>query len=88
MLSNLLDNACKWAKSTVKIKSEPKNGAVVLTVDDDGPGPAPSMRDIVLQRGMRADEAALVQDSDWQSSVISPNSTQGVFRWKIPLWAA
>ncbi|HEY6968285.1 MAG TPA: ATP-binding protein, partial [Candidatus Angelobacter sp.] len=58
MLGNLLDNACKWAKSTVKIQSVQENGAVVLTVDDDGPGIAPNMRDVVLQRGVRADEAA------------------------------
>ena len=31
---------------------------VVITVDDDGPGLEPSMRDAVLQRGVRADEAA------------------------------
>lgn len=58
MLGNLLDNACKWAKSSVKIQSIQESGAVVLTVDDDGPGLAPSMRDAVLQRGVRADEAA------------------------------
>lgn len=58
MLGNLLDNACKWAKSAVKIQSVQESGAVVLTVDDDGPGLAPSMRDAVLQRGVRADEAA------------------------------
>jgi signal transduction histidine kinase len=29
-----------------------------MTVDDDGPGLAASMRDIVLQRGVRADEVA------------------------------
>jgi signal transduction histidine kinase len=58
MLGNLLDNACKWAKSNVKIQSLQENGAVVLTIDDDGPGLAPSMRDAVLQRGVRADEAA------------------------------
>ena len=58
MLGNLLDNACKWAKSNVKIQSVRENGAVVLTVDDDGPGLPPSMRDQVLRRGVRADEAA------------------------------
>jgi signal transduction histidine kinase len=58
MLGNLLDNACKWAKSTVGIQSARENGAIVLTVDDDGAGLPPSMRDRVLQRGVRADEAS------------------------------
>jgi signal transduction histidine kinase len=58
MLGNLLDNACKWATSTVKIQSALEDGPVVLTVDDDGPGLDPSMRDAVLKRGVRADEAA------------------------------
>jgi len=58
MLGNLLDNACKWARSKIEIRSTRESGAVVVTVDDDGPGLAPSMRDAVLQRGVRADEAA------------------------------
>jgi len=58
MLGNLLDNACKWAKSTIKIRSAQDDGFIVLTVDDDGPGLAPNMRDAVLQRGVRVDEAA------------------------------
>jgi light-regulated signal transduction histidine kinase (bacteriophytochrome) len=56
MLGNLLDNACKWAKSNVKIQSVQESGAVVLSVDDDGPGLPPCTRDQVLQRGVRADE--------------------------------
>ncbi len=58
MLGNLLDNACKWAKSTVKIQSVREDQAVVLTIDDDGTGISPSMRGVVQQRGVRADEAA------------------------------
>jgi signal transduction histidine kinase len=58
MLGNLLDNACKWAKSRVAIDASSSSAAVVITVDDDGPGLEASMRDIVLQRGVRADEAA------------------------------
>jgi signal transduction histidine kinase len=58
MLGNLLDNGCKWARSKVKIGSVQEIGAVVLIVDDDGPGLAVAMREQVLQRGVRADEAA------------------------------
>ena len=58
MLGNLLDNACKWARSRVVIASADGAGAVVVTVDDDGPGLDASKRNIVLQRGVRADEAA------------------------------
>jgi signal transduction histidine kinase len=58
MLGNLLDNACKWARTRVDVESIAQNGAVTIVVDDDGPGLDPSMRSAVLQRGVRADEAA------------------------------
>ena len=58
MLGNLLDNACKWARSRVVLSSWDEEGAVVIAVDDDGPGLSPSLREAVLQRGVRADEAA------------------------------
>jgi signal transduction histidine kinase len=58
MLGNLLDNACKWARSRVVVSSCDAGTTVILiTVDDDGPGLAPPLRDSVLQRGVRADEA-------------------------------
>ena len=58
MLGNLLDNACKWAKSRVTISSAQIDTRVMITVDDDGPGLPAAMRDVVLQRGVRADEAS------------------------------
>ncbi|MEO7133940.1 MAG: ATP-binding protein [Vicinamibacterales bacterium] len=58
LLGNLIDNACKWAKSRVEIGSSIDAGQVVTTVDDDGPGLAAELREAVLQRGVRADEAA------------------------------
>jgi signal transduction histidine kinase len=58
MLGNLLDNACKWARSRVGVKSEIDGSAIAITVDDDGPGLAAEMRKAVLNRGVRADEAA------------------------------
>ena len=58
MLGNLLDNACKWGRSRVSIESVAGPQSIVITVDDDGPGLDPSMREVVFQRGVRADEAA------------------------------
>ena len=58
MLGNLMDNAFKWAKSSVKLQSVQERGAIAVTVDDDGPGLPLSMREEVLRRGVRADEAA------------------------------
>ncbi len=67
MLGNLLDNACKWARTRIDLTSSAPAAAgfslpgarlVCITVDDDGPGVPTEMRGAVLQRGVRADEAA------------------------------
>jgi signal transduction histidine kinase len=58
MLGNLLDNACKWAKSRVLLGASDDGSYIAMTIDDDGPGLHPSMRHQVLRRGVRADEAA------------------------------
>jgi two-component system sensor histidine kinase PhoQ len=62
LLGNLLDNACKWCRSRVRIEVAVVEGAdtrtaLRLTIDDDGPGIAEHDRAKVLQRGGRADEA-------------------------------
>jgi signal transduction histidine kinase len=56
MLGNLLDNACKWARTRTHIASTATDGVVTIVVDDDGPGIEPSLVSAVLQRGGRADE--------------------------------
>jgi signal transduction histidine kinase len=56
MLGNLLDNACKWARSRVAIASAVDHDRLLISVDDDGPGLDPSLRAQVLQRGVRADQ--------------------------------
>ena len=58
MLGNILDNACKWARSAVTVSASDTPGGIAIVVDDDGPGIALAMRDPVLQRGVRADETA------------------------------
>ena len=61
MLGNLLDNACKWAKSTVRLRAATApSGAglrIRITVEDDGPGIPDSQRDALFDRGQRADES-------------------------------
>ncbi len=58
MLGNLLDNACKWAKSGIAVEATRSGAMLVLTVDDDGPGLDPALRGAVLERGVRIDQAA------------------------------
>lgn len=58
MLGNLLDNASKWARATVQVSATLRGDTVVISVDDDGPGLDPAMRNAVLSRGVRVDESA------------------------------
>lgn len=56
ILSNLLDNACKWAQGRIKITARHADGGIILTVADDGPGIAGDLRDKVFDVGARLDE--------------------------------
>ncbi|WP_162913064.1 sensor histidine kinase [Rhodospirillaceae bacterium SYSU D60014] len=56
MLGNLLDNACKWAKSQVRLTVFLKSGYLVFKIEDDGPGLADDQRAAVFRRGKRLDE--------------------------------
>jgi len=58
MLGNLLDNACKWADRKIAQRSTDLNDAIVIEVEDDGPGIPTESRERALQRGVRVDEAA------------------------------
>lgn len=59
LLGNLLDNACKWARSRVEVHCTTLQAGsrLCLTLDDDGPGIAPARRSAVLHRGVRLDES-------------------------------
>jgi len=58
MLGNIIENGCKWARSRVLVDARREGAQVVIIVDDDGPGLPESMREAVLGRGVRADQAA------------------------------
>jgi two-component system sensor histidine kinase PhoQ len=63
LLGNLLDNACKWCRSRVRIAATleadgaDSRRALHIVIEDDGPGIAEAHRARVLQRGGRVDEA-------------------------------
>jgi signal transduction histidine kinase len=56
LLGNLLDNACKWARSQVRLSIARVGQGIELSIDDDGPGIAAEARAAVLDRGARLDE--------------------------------
>lgn len=64
MLGNLLDNACRWARTTVRVASAECGDRVVITVDDDGPGLPASMREAVLLRGVRGEQHDQTRPAD------------------------
>ena len=57
MLGNLMDNACKWSRETVRVTLARRGQRLELSVEDDGPGLAPDARARVFDRGSRLDEA-------------------------------
>ncbi|HRD74961.1 MAG TPA: sensor histidine kinase [Hyphomicrobiaceae bacterium] len=60
LIGNLLDNACKWARSRITLDMQVRSaeGAkrLVLTVDDDGKGLTAEQRAQGVKRGRRLDE--------------------------------
>jgi signal transduction histidine kinase len=63
MLGNLLDNACKWARTAVRLtvaqpRSDPRGitRRLQITVEDDGPGLTEEQRQRIGKRGTRLDE--------------------------------
>jgi signal transduction histidine kinase len=58
MVGNLLDNACKWAKSQVWVSAARCDGAgnFEVLLDDDGPGLTGPDRAKAVKRGQRLDE--------------------------------
>lgn len=61
VVGNLIDNACKWARSMVRVSAWSDGGPdarrLRIAIDDDGPGIAAERRDSVMARGARLDES-------------------------------
>jgi two-component system, OmpR family, sensor histidine kinase PhoQ len=62
IVGNLLDNACKWCKHNIKVsvtknpRKDRRDYALLIQIDDDGPGIPDGKLNEILKRGVRADE--------------------------------
>ena len=57
LVRNLADNAARHARSAVALGVLERDGQVLLTVDDDGPGVPAAERERIFERFVRLDEA-------------------------------
>ncbi|WP_294058905.1 ATP-binding protein, partial [Thiolapillus sp.] len=55
LAGNLLDNAAKWAQHRIRLQLK-TNSELFLSLEDDGPGIDPELREALLARGQRLDE--------------------------------
>lgn len=58
ILGNLMENACKWATSCVRVAAEQNRERLLLIVDDDGPGMSAEQAAEASRRGKRFEEIA------------------------------
>jgi signal transduction histidine kinase len=56
LFGNLLDNACKWAKTTARVEVSERGAALHFRVDDDGPGVDDALLDRLGRGTLRTDE--------------------------------
>lgn len=56
LIGNLLDNAAQWARTQVQLRAQRVDQAILLSIEDDGPGLSETEREKVLGRGLRLDE--------------------------------
>ena len=59
LIGNLLDNAHKWANERVDIRAKLEEEAIILIIEDDGPGVASEELKLLTNRGRRLDETTM-----------------------------
>jgi signal transduction histidine kinase len=55
ILGNLIENAARFAKSSIRVIASNAADATTITIADDGPGIAETDKELVLSRGVRLD---------------------------------
>ena len=56
VLGNVIDNACKWARTRVQVNVELKDKRISIAIEDDGVGIPEAKREHVFKPGRRLDE--------------------------------
>lgn len=56
MIGNLMENACKWASTEVKVTITDSPQGITIDVEDDGKGLSAEEREAAMKRGVRLDE--------------------------------
>ncbi len=56
LVENLLENAARHARSVVRVRVQPDGARVALSVEDDGPGVPPELRERIFERFVRGDD--------------------------------
>jgi signal transduction histidine kinase len=56
LADNLLENANRHARTSVRVRVQPDGERVALSVEDDGPGVPPELRERIFERFVRADD--------------------------------
>lgn len=98
LCGNLMENAFRLCISTVRVSAEINDkGEFELRVEDDGPGVAESLRQKILERGVRADTHSpgqgiglavcheIVQSYNGTLTIEESNLEGAMFRIRIPL---
>ncbi len=100
LLGNLLDNACKWCRSRVRVSASADGSfaareRLMVVVEDDGPGISAENRARIGQRGVRTDESkpghgiglAMVQETIemYGGTLLIDDSTLGGARFVVRL---
>ncbi len=56
IVGNLIDNACKWARSEVRVDVSADDQEIIISIEDDGVGLNPSKYEMAIKRGVKLDE--------------------------------
>jgi two-component system OmpR family sensor kinase len=64
ILAPLVENGCRYARTRVRVVADSRPGAIVYTIEDDGPGVPDDEREAIFEPGRRGTAARIVADGE------------------------